>query len=1174
MKIPLFSITPLIESYYIEQIDSEKINSKEARSIKKSEKILSKSIEDPIKWIFVEFEGQKSLVLMKKSLDNHVFLTGPLRLKKAKIEKDLEYWKRKLLDVLRLQKSLSDILYPEGAPEEAGELLLKARGFPVGTIRNWRGKEHKKMANGKWVRTYRELESRGAKQAIRNVRRKIISASTMEELLEIVKQNASRFQDEKGKMLPIVKEFIAAVRGTEAGKKPIREETVELEPVSEIKNPLPQETTTEDAEDLMDQINEKFSIEGVEFYHTGEDGDISFMAEVAREDVLDNIPVDPYDILSKTESEVKELLSIQDKETRGEDKQQRKERSDKGVERAKNQALENIIEGFGGREKFKQALLQGRKAELEGRGAQIDLATGEAIERQTDVLIGTLIEKTGLTEEEILKELGIGTRAERKKTETITERKKREIKQTKTNIEEYDETLDPTSALYKFRDTGYIAGSRKELAAEYIKLAKKDGRTVKTRAIDWVDLEKNPREAQQLITKSNLFGIVDWEMLKKDGMQPDAGFLIDRVYASISKEPENDPVARRNYSYGIESIRERLEKSKTPEDVTNVLKEIREEFEGTMMSAKETEEYEKLTEELQVIGKEISIKKDEANRIYEISRTTLNEMNQLKYKREARERRGWKPEPELNKKEKELTKKFDIENEAYMAYRKKYPESSSFGLRSDEESEILNEYRRLRNKRSAVLEATKIRNLAENPYTRAWMSLGDRFIGVVNYRNYKGSKSFGNHVAKAKYGQIKTWDWAEKKGGTIKKANKAAVKFQLKVAEKYSRKGGRNVKTGSTHELKDKFNLREVQSGNWVLKDPISAKFHVERSGEAFADLSDITGIPDDKISFNGRLAMAFGARGKGSSGFSGGAPVAHYERIHRVINLTKMGGGGSLAHEWFHSMDNLLSESYGVPEQTGDMLTEAPETIQNEILKNAFGDLVGVMTKGEAVSYANFQYTSEDYKNAVYNFGDRMITGAMGNRKLTGFRKDIVEAGSVEKAVDVIDNYFDPDIEKYELAKDVAGKAGETYRVKSYTSKLRKLNKNKKGWKKIAVAYVDGNKEGGKAKVPTERGLSNFKKEAMKLDGGRKNSYWSTNIEMAARAFAAYIDDKLTEKDRKNDYLSAYADNKYYKDPIWGDTFPYPEGEERKRINESMDNLFKVIKDNNMIQKALDVEF
>lgn len=220
MKIPLFSITPLIESYYIEQIGNEKISFKESRSIKKSEKKLNKSINDPVKWIYIEFEGQKSLVLMKKSLDNHVFLTGSLRLKKAKTEKDLEYWKKKLLDVLRLQKSLDDILYPEGVPGEAQGLLLKAKGFAPGTVREWKGQKFKKLSSGKWMRLYEGSGSRGEKQATRNVIKKIQNASSMEEMLEIVRLNKERFVDSSGKALPVIAEFLKVARKGE--EKPVK----------------------------------------------------------------------------------------------------------------------------------------------------------------------------------------------------------------------------------------------------------------------------------------------------------------------------------------------------------------------------------------------------------------------------------------------------------------------------------------------------------------------------------------------------------------------------------------------------------------------------------------------------------------------------------------------------------------------------------------------------------------------------------------------------------------------------------------------------------------------------------------------------------------------------------------------------------------------------------------
>jgi hypothetical protein len=71
------------------------------------------------------------------------------------------------------------------------------------------------------MRTYTGTGERGEKQAIGNVRRKIASAASMRELLDIVRDNRERFVDESGKTLPIIKEFIDTARSTEAGKKDV-----------------------------------------------------------------------------------------------------------------------------------------------------------------------------------------------------------------------------------------------------------------------------------------------------------------------------------------------------------------------------------------------------------------------------------------------------------------------------------------------------------------------------------------------------------------------------------------------------------------------------------------------------------------------------------------------------------------------------------------------------------------------------------------------------------------------------------------------------------------------------------------------------------------------------------------------------------------------------------------
>ena len=199
LKIPLFEISPLIESYYIEQIGNRKISIKEYRSINKSTKKLKKSITDPFKWVFIEYEEKRIPVILKKSLDHHVFLTGPLRLKKAKTDKDLEYWKKKLLDALRLEKSLDDILYPDGGvPEVAEELLLKARKYPIGTTRTWKGKDYKKISNDKWVEVSKKHN---------NIEKDIEKLATIEDVMDHFKKFHIEIPEkEKSELLKEMKE--------------------------------------------------------------------------------------------------------------------------------------------------------------------------------------------------------------------------------------------------------------------------------------------------------------------------------------------------------------------------------------------------------------------------------------------------------------------------------------------------------------------------------------------------------------------------------------------------------------------------------------------------------------------------------------------------------------------------------------------------------------------------------------------------------------------------------------------------------------------------------------------------------------------------------------------------------------------------------------------------------
>lgn len=104
----------------------------------------------------------------------------------------------------------------------------------------------------------------------------------------------------------------------------------------------------------------------------------------------------------------------------------------------------------------------------------------------------------------------------------------------------------------------------------------------------------------------------------------------------------------------------------------------------------------------------------------------------------------------------------------------------------------------------------------------------------------------------------------------------------------------------------DTFGFRGVQFGNYVEQD--RRQSDLNQTFDALMDMAAVLGVPPRALSLNGRLGLAFGARGKGGRN----APAAHYEPDTVVINLTKGNGPGSLGHEWWHAVDNYFGKEFG----------------------------------------------------------------------------------------------------------------------------------------------------------------------------------------------------------------------------------------------------------------------
>ena len=119
-----------------------------------------------------------------------------------------------------------------------------------------------------------------------------------------------------------------------------------------------------------------------------------------------------------------------------------------------------------------------------------------------------------------------------------------------------------------------------------------------------------------------------------------------------------------------------------------------------------------------------------------------------------------------------------------------------------------------------------------------------------------------------------------------------------------NRRGGKDV---TPQMFTDAFGFRGTQFGNWVSQG-VGAKSRqglLNEAYDALLDLAQVLDIPPKAISLNGTLGLSLGARGAGKA-------AAHFEPSNLVINLTKTRGAGTLAHEWFHALDNYFSRMRG----------------------------------------------------------------------------------------------------------------------------------------------------------------------------------------------------------------------------------------------------------------------
>lgn len=153
-----------------------------------------------------------------------------------------------------------------------------------------------------------------------------------------------------------------------------------------------------------------------------------------------------------------------------------------------------------------------------------------------------------------------------------------------------------------------------------------------------------------------------------------------------------------------------------------------------------------------------------------------------------------------------------------------------------------------------------------------------------------------------------------------KKRKKA---FKFPHLEHVIRSGGRDFRKGrdvTGEDYLDVFHFRGGEFGNWL---PQGERQEVLNQGyDAFMDMASVLGISPEKLTGDGKLAIAFGARGRGRA-------LAHFEPGLCVINITRMRGAGSLGHEMTHFFDYLCGRNLGFSGYLTSHTYQSPESFK-----------------------------------------------------------------------------------------------------------------------------------------------------------------------------------------------------------------------------------------------------
>jgi hypothetical protein len=1025
--------------------------------------------------------------------------------------------------------------------------ILKSKGFPVGTKREWKGKKYIKVSKNKWRRFY-EGESRGQKLSLAFIKKKIMQATSVKELAQIVSESRKRFVNEDDSVHPVVDKLLNMAKEQKKGRGKDKQKRKERE-IKDIS-----QKTTKELEDRILELNEALS-----------NPDLSEEEKTTLKESVNLLSKETFRRSDEEKQKQKETKKDQYTPTKKEKDIIETERTDQ-IEKAmdidsKIQSGEKIDELRNGEnyynEKPSEILNTGKEvwgaarhkydtyeiSELNLEQMEKDGTAKKMITKKNLVVEPTLNNfdervKNGEDGSKILLENVIFKLLKNEPVENVNKQEE----YNKQNRKYYNDFCRILNRCMAETNTGaelFVALSTatenyKKAGDPYSHFEKKEGQIdgiwqaediLGMELLSFLHMEdykyqfrKLRKDIQEMIGKTAILMTGKNEITENEAKRVLFGEKVVLEEKGLGSIKKGDKVTiKKEILEGLYRVKHSFDNDEKENQHNKESIELRkvvdrqfeEEAEKFLENFKGTEKYNRIKK----------IEEDEAK-------------DSIKYLKEK-----------YIKKDGSLsiagTKRY-IDMKGFNSSMNSYKEDAKRQLRNWAIRQIKPDEIDYEKKRKRELIKERQSEIDNKYLTTKQIKIvsNEVVVGTATKNSFRAVLEFedGRRMEKTfPYDSVDSVNKAET-------SRKKGRKIDYYIETKADRKGGTDKyesmsPVGIQKELHDKFKLKSTTFGNSVPDK--EREFHLRKTAEAFSDLSEVLKLDSNIVSANGKLGVAWGAFG----GLSEKGALATYHPDQKLLTLTRKKGFGSFAHEWGHFMDHILGGGkYNYSSDGGGFLKRVME--KPDIIPD--GSILTIKKKnrrtGEVKGEERYYYESKGNSRYPYiKLQKGQIRPSPNSRE--NKRYSFYE-GSLARMLK-----SQPDLNSLEIPKTdkevrVSNNAKETA---SYISAIMQED--------LKESEITFNQK------QTDKDIQEWYRRTI-----FQSSYLNDTKECFARAFEVYISDKLDKMGRENTYLASQKKTKK------GDgSYIYPQKEERrKEIYNLFEKFFDQIRGSEELRKSI----